>query len=186
MSSFHSAAALGLLACVSAMGARAQSSPPNGSPDSVAFVAKAAQGGMTEIALSKVAATRSSDPGVRKFAEQMVHDHQNANDELSSIARKKRLNVPTSLDAEHQAVVQKINNKSGREFDQAYGRQMAMDHAQTVALFDGATRSTDPDLVEFAKKTLPTLKKHEHMAAKLPGANHSAGIGESAKAAEKM
>jgi putative membrane protein len=186
MSSFNSATALGLLACVSAMGARAQSSPPNGSPDPVTFVAKAAQGGMTEIALSKAAATKSSDPGVRKFAEQMVHDHQNANDELSSIARKKRLNVPTSLDAEHQAVVQKINNKSGSEFDQAYGRQMAMDHAQTVALFDGATRSTDPDLVEFAKKTLPTLKKHEQMAAKLPGANHSAGIGESAKAAEKM
>jgi putative membrane protein len=153
--------------------------------DPAAFVAKAAQGGMTEVALSKAAATKASDADVKKFAEQMVQDHQKANDELSSIARKKALNLPASLDAEHQAVIQKINNKSGSEFDQAYGKQMAMDHATTVALFDGATHSTDADLAAFAEKTLPTLKEHKQMAAKLPGAGHTAGIGEAAKAAEK-
>ena len=153
--------------------------------DPATFVTKAAQGGMTEVALSKAAATKSSDAGVKKFAEQMVQDHQKANDELSAIAKKKGLNVPTSLDAEHQAVVQKINNQSGSEFDQTYGKQMAMDHAKTVTLFDGATHSSDPDLAAFAKKTLPTLKEHKQMAAKLPGAGHPAGIGEAAKAAER-
>ena len=153
--------------------------------DPATFVAKAAQGGMTEVALSKAAATKSSDAGVKKFAAQMVQDHQKANDELSTIAKKKGLNVPPSLDAGHQAVVQEINNKSGSEFDQAYGKQMAMDHAKAVALFEGATQSNDPDLAAFAKKTLPTLKEHKQMAAMLPGAGHSAGISESAKAAEK-
>jgi putative membrane protein len=154
--------------------------------DPTTFVAKAAQGGMTEVALSKAAVTKSSDPSVNKFADQMVQDHQKANDELSAIAKKKGLSVPAALDAEHQAVVQKINNKSGGEFDQAYGKQMAMDHAKTVALFEGATQSTDSDLAAFAKKTLPTLKEHKQMAGKLPGAAHSAGIGESAKGADKM
>jgi len=154
--------------------------------DPATFVTKAAQGGMTEVALSKAASTKSSEPSVKKFADQMVQDHQRANDELSAIAKKKGLNVPASLDAEHQAVVQKINNKSGGEFDQAYGRQMSMDHAKTVALFEGATQSTDSDLAAFAKKTLPTLKEHKQMAGKLPGAAHSAGIGESAKGTDKM
>jgi putative membrane protein len=208
MDSLKLAALLAACAFVSMTSARAeQSSPPSNSPDAAAassphgghhamgadhdsadpatFVTKAAQGGMMEVALSKAAATESSDASVKKFAEQMVQDHQKANDELSAIAKKKGLNVPASLDAEHQAVVQKINNKSGSEFDQAYGRQMAMDHAKTVALFDGATQSTDPDLAAFAKKTLPTLKDHKQMAAKLPGADHSAGISEAAKAAEK-
>src|SRR4051794_17014585 len=36
--------------------------------DPAIFVAKAAEGGMTEVALSKAAATKSSDPGVKKFA----------------------------------------------------------------------------------------------------------------------
>jgi putative membrane protein len=149
--------------------------------DPATFVTKAAQGGLTEVALSKAASTKSSDSSVKKFADQMVQDHQKANDELSAIAKKKGLNVPAALDAEHQAVVQKINNKSGGEFDQAYGKQMSMDHAKTVALFEGATQSSDSDLAAFAKKTLPTLKEHKQMAGKLPGAAHSAGIAESAK-----
>jgi putative membrane protein len=187
MKRFKSATALGICAFVALTGARAgQSSPPNTPLDPATFVTKAAQSGMTEIALSKAAASKASDPGVKKFAEQMIQDHQKANDDLGSIARKKGLIVPDSLDAEHQAVVQKINNKSGTQFDQAYGKQMALDHAKAVALFNGATQSTDPDLAAFAKKTLPTLKEHKQMAANLPGAAHSAGISESAKAAEKM
>lgn len=142
--------------------------------DPTTFVTKAAQGGMTEVALSKAAATKSSDPGVKKFAEQMVQDHEKANEELSTIAKKKGLDVPASMDAEHQAIVQKINAKSNRDFDQAYGKQMALDHAKTVALFQGATQSTDPDLAAFAKKTLPTLQEHKQMAGKLPGAGRSA------------
>ena len=186
MTNFKSATALGICALVSIMSARAgQSSPPETSPDPATFVTEATQGGMTEVALSKAAATQSSDSGVKKFAQQMVQDHQEANAELSAVAKKKGLNVPASLDAAHQAMVQKISSKSGTEFDQAYGRQMAMDHAKTVALFDSATQSTDPDLAAFAKKTLPTLKEHKQMAAKLPGAGHPAGIGEAAKAAEK-
>jgi putative membrane protein len=152
--------------------------------DPATFVARAAQGGMAEVALSKAAATKASDPGVKKFAAQMVQDHEKANNELSSIAKKKGLNVPASLDADHEALVQKISNQSGSVFDQAYGRQMARDHAQTVALFESAAQSTDSDLAAFAKNTLPKLKEHKQMAAKLPGAGRAAGIGESAKAAE--
>jgi putative membrane protein len=149
--------------------------------DPSTFVTQAAQGGMTEVALSKAAATRSSDPSVKKFADQMVQDHEKAHAELSAIARKKGLKVPDSLDAEHQATVQKINHKSGGEFDQAYGKQMEKDHATTVALFEGASQSADPDLAAFARKTLPTLRNHKQMAGKLPGAEHPPGIGESAK-----
>lgn len=143
------------------------------------FVKKAAQGGMTEVALSRAAATQSQDPKVRKFANQMVTDHGAANKELASVAKRKGLNVPASLDAEHRAVVQRINSKSGSEFDSAYSKQMMSDHEKTVALFEGATKSSDPDLAGFAKQTLPTLKEHKHMADQLPGAMHAANSGES-------
>jgi putative membrane protein len=144
------------------------------------FVKKAAQGGMTEVALSRAAATQAQDPKVRKFANQMVADHKRANDELAGIAKRKGLNVPASLDAEHQSVVQRINSKSGSEFDSAYSKQMMSDHEKTVALFEGATKSADPDLAAFAKQTLPTLQEHKHMADELPGAMHAANSGEPA------
>jgi len=145
--------------------------------DPASFVTKAAQGGLTEVAVSKAAEASSQDPKVKQFAEQMVRDHSKANDELASLAKSKGLQVPTSLDAEHQAIVQKLSNKKGADFDAAYGKQMKEDHAKTVALFQAATKTSDPDLAAFAKKTLPTLTEHKHLAGELPGAMHSARAG---------
>jgi putative membrane protein len=143
------------------------------------FVKKAAQDGLTEVTLGKQAATKAQDPKVKQFAEHMVKDHSKANDELTNLARKKGLEVPSSLDPEHQAIVQKMSGKSGADFDAAYSEEMLKDHKKAVALFEAATKSSDSDLAAFAQKTLPTLKEHEQMAQQLPGAMHSAAATDS-------
>lgn len=145
--------------------------------DPATFVKKAAEGGLTEVALSKAAEASSQDPKVRQFAGQMVRDHSKANDELASLAKSKGIKVPKSLDSEHQAMVQKLSNKKGADFDSAYSKQMVADHDKTIALFQAAANSSDPDLAAFAKKTLPTLTEHKHMADELPGAMRSAQAG---------
>ncbi len=180
MTTSNRVALAGLLILGAIAGAEAQS-PGGATADPAKFVNKAAQGGMTEVALSKAAASKSQDANIRQFADKMVQDHTKANDELAGIAKKKGLEVPDALDAEHQAIVQKMSNKSGSQFDQAYAKQMKLDHAKTVALFEGAAKSSDTDLAAFAKKTLPTLKEHKQMADKLPGAS-----GTNADPASKM
>ena len=142
--------------------------------DPATFVKKAAQGGMTEVEVAKVASSKTQNPEIRSFAQKMVKDHSAANQELASLAKSKGLQVPATLDAEHKGVVQKLSAKSGADFDAAYSQQMKMDHEKTIALFEGATKSSDPDLAAFAKKTLPTLKEHQHLADALPGTSHSA------------
>lgn len=142
--------------------------------DPATFVKKAALGGMTEVETSKLAASKAQDPQVKSFAQKMVTDHTAANEELKSLATKKGWTLPTSLDAEHKAVVQKLSAKSGADFDAAYSKQMMQDHEKTVALFKGATQSSDADLAKWAEKTLPTLEKHEQLAANLPAESHSA------------
>jgi putative membrane protein len=142
--------------------------------DPATFVRKAALGGMTEVETSKLAATKAQDPQVRSFAQKMVTDHSAANEELKALAQKKGLMVPTSLDPEHQAIVQKLSSKSGAEFDSAYSKQMMKDHEKTVKLFKGASHSSDTDIAAWAQKTLPTLEQHDQLAAQLPGATHSA------------
>jgi putative membrane protein len=133
------------------------------------FVKKAALDGMTEVELGKVALSKSQDEKVRKFADRMIADHGKANAELASIAKGKNLEVPKALDSEHQMMVQSLSSKSGAAFDAAYGEHMSADHAKAVALFEGASTSTDRDLAAFAKKTLPTLKEHKKLAEGLPG-----------------
>jgi len=147
--------------------------------DAETFVKKAAQDGLTEVALGKQAATKAQDPQIKQFADHIVQDHSKANDELTTVARKKGLQVPSSLDAEHQAIVQKMSQKSGADFDTAYSKAMLKDHKKAVSLFEGASESSDSDLAAFAQKTLPTLKEHEKMAEQLPGAMRSASATES-------
>jgi putative membrane protein len=137
------------------------------------FVKKAALDGMTEVELAKVALSKSKDEKVRAFAERMVADHGKANKELATLAKSKQMDVPTSLDAEHQAMVQSLSGKSGAAFDASYSEHMKMDHAKAVALFEGASKGTDAELGAFAKKTLPTLQEHKRMADSLAGMHTS-------------
>ena len=132
------------------------------------FVKMAALGGMTEVELGKIAQTMAKDSNVRKFADEMIKDHSKANTELATLAKSKGLAVPSTLDSEHSAIVQKLSAKTGSDFDAAYSKQMMEDHDKTIELFEGATKSADKDVAAFAKKTLPTLEKHKQMADSLP------------------
>lgn len=131
------------------------------------FVKDAAQDGMAEVALAKVALDKSKNDEVKKFAQKMEEDHSQANDQLATIARAKGMSVPKQLDAKHQAMVKMLSAKSGTAFDKAYADHMAKDHTKAVALFQGASQSSDPELASFAKKTLPTLEEHKQMADNL-------------------
>jgi putative membrane protein len=138
-------------------------------PSPKTFVDKAAQDGMTEVELGKVALEKSQNPEVRNFAQRMVSDHGKANSELATLAKQKGIDAPKKLDAEHQAMVKNLKAKDGPSFDSEYSHHMNMDHSKAISLFEAASNSPDKDLAGFARKTLPTLKEHKEMAGKLPG-----------------
>lgn len=131
------------------------------------FVNAAAQDGMTEVELGKLASTKSQSSGVKEFAERMVRDHGQVNAELESLAKSKNIQVPKKLDAEHQSMVDRLGGKSGAEFDTAYAQHMATDHAKAITLFEDATKLGDKEIAAFAQKTLPTLKEHKRMADRM-------------------
>ena len=53
------------------------------------FVKKAAQGGMAEVELGKLATQKASSDDVKKIGQRMVDDHTKANDQLKQIAGNK-------------------------------------------------------------------------------------------------
>jgi putative membrane protein len=125
------------------------------------FATKAAQGGMAEVKLGNLAKEKASSPDVKSFGEMMVEDHTKANDELKQIASKKGMTLPTSVDAKSQATYDRLSKLSGADFDRAYMKDMVADHRMDVNEFKKQSeRGMDPDLKEFATKTLPTLQKH--------------------------
>jgi putative membrane protein len=144
------------------------------------FVTKAAQGGMAEVELGNLAKTNASNDDVKSFGDQMVTDHGKANDELKSIAAKKGITLPTSLDSKHQAEVNRLSKLKGADFDREYMKLMVADHRMDVSEFrKEADHGSDPDIKAFAAKTLPTLQNHLQMAestdAKVKGGNSKSG-----------
>jgi putative membrane protein len=131
------------------------------------FVKAAAQDGMTEVELGKLALSKSSNDDVKQFAQKMVQDHGQADQQLTALAKSKGLTVPAKLDAQHEAMVKMLSAKSGAAFDSAYSDHMAKGHTKAVALFESASQSSDADLAAFAKQTLPTLQQHEQLANNL-------------------
>ena len=126
-----------------------------------AFANKAAIGGMAEVALAKLALTKTSSTKIKDFANMMVTDHSKANMELDSIAKSKNITLPATVDAEHQAKMDSLSKLSGMDFNKAYVATMIEGHQKTLALMQTeASSGKDADFKAFAAKTAPTVQMH--------------------------
>jgi putative membrane protein len=125
------------------------------------FVEKAAQGGIAEVALGKLASKQAASTDVKSYGKTLVGDHSKANDELKAIAGRKNITLPSDVTASQKKAEDRLEKLSGASFDREYVKQMVKDHEDTIKLFEKEAKSgKDADLKAFAEKTLPTLKEH--------------------------
>jgi putative membrane protein len=141
------------------------------------FAMKAAQGGLAEVELGRLATEKASSDEVKKFGQRMVDDHSKANDELKSEAQKKNITLPSSVDAKDKALMDRLSKLSGAAFDRAYMSAMVKDHRTDVAEFQNeASNGHDADLKAWAAKTLPTLQDHLKQAESVDQAVGTSGV----------
>ena len=125
------------------------------------FMKKAADGGLTEVSLAKLAQTKAANADVKSFAEKLERDHSKANDELKQLADQKKVTLPSAPSKLHADKEAKLSKLSGAAFDRAYVAAMLDDHRKDVAEFERVSmHAADSDLKAWAAKTLPTLKDH--------------------------
>ena len=135
------------------------------------FVSQAAVIGKAEIELGQIALKNSQDKNVRTYAERMIKDHGAADKKLKAIAAKESLQLPQSLDPEHESLKMKLQGMTGPQFDGEYVKAMANGHDKAVALFEAASQQPQmsDELKQFAAATLPVLEQHKEMAHSLHG-----------------
>jgi putative membrane protein len=132
------------------------------------FVMMAAMGGMAEVEMGRLAAQKGASDEVRQFGQRMVDDHTKANEQLMQVASSKGMTPPATLDAKHQAEMQRLSAMSGAQFDKEYVKMMVKDHKKDVSEFQKeASRGADPDIKSFAATTLPTLQEHLQMIQRI-------------------
>jgi len=147
--------------------AASSSSSPSSNPDQD-FVTKAAQGNSAEVELGKIVAAKSKDPNVKQFAQMMVKDHTTALNELQELAQTKNLNFNDDLPDNAKSLQQKLSSDTGKQLDKDYMDGMVEDHQKDVQEFtDKSQNAKDPDVKQWASKTLPILQKHLEKAQQI-------------------
>jgi putative membrane protein len=130
------------------------------SPDQ-SFYDNAAEGGIAEVELGKLAQEKGTSAAVKEFGAMMVKDHSAANMKLKAVAAKKGVELPTKPGMMQMATKTKLEVLSGGTFDKSYIRGMVDDHQKDIALFEKeAKEGKDADAKAFATATLPTLRTH--------------------------
>jgi len=125
------------------------------------FAVAAADGGMMEVQLGKLAQEKGMSKQIKDLGAMMVKDHSTANDELKTAAKAKNITLPETLSDKCQKKVQDLTAKAGADFDNAYADLMVSDHKEDIDAFKKeAEKGNDAQLSAWAKGKVPTLEHH--------------------------
>jgi len=132
-----------------------------------------------EIELSRIAEKNAKNSEVKKFAEQMVKDHGALSSKLQPLTTAQAvgtgdqgINQLIAIDKQitdrtTEAMKQKLEEKSGAEFDRCYiGGQIAC-HMQASAALDVLSRQATGPLKQLASETKSKVDEHLKQAEKI-------------------
>jgi putative membrane protein len=159
-------ALLGTTAFAQAPAARAPSVPL----EDEYFAMKAYAEGIAEVAKSRLAMERATQPAIKEFAERMVREHTECDNKIVELCRRKGIALPATIDSVNTAAINRLAMMSGSDFDKAYMKAQACAHKAAIFFFEHeACKGEDQDIKDFASKALSTLQDHAKQAFDLAG-----------------
>lgn len=126
------------------------------------FIRRAAEGGLAEVQLGKLAAEKGGSDEVKSFGQKMVDDHVQLNQEMAELADTIGTMLPKKMGKADQAEYEKLKGLSGEDFDREYITYMVKDHHEDLREFRVASTSTADSAVKGVADHGARLI-HEHM-----------------------
>ena len=125
------------------------------------YIKNVAESNVVEMAMAKLALSKSNNADVKQFAQMMMDDHSGAESKLAPIAQKDGVSLPPPMLAKHKATAARLEKLSGDAFDKVYVAANVKGHQETATKMEtGMGGITDPDLKTYAEQTLPVVKGH--------------------------
>jgi len=155
---FHTKLLLGATAAFALCGLPSVQAQQQLSTQDRTFMEDAAKGGTHEIQMGHLGIKQGQSQAVKGFSQRLINDHTMANKELAALAKQKGVTLPGD---DAKTVSMPIAIKSGADFDKEFGKVMIEEHRRAISAFETeATSGNDPDVTNWARKTLPTLRAH--------------------------
>jgi len=127
-------------------------------------IARLHESNQTEIEVGKLASKNAASAQVKRYGEELVKDHTQADRDLSALAKKKGVKL-TDLD---RSKLDDLRALKGNDFDRAFLNKMEKDHKMAIDLVRTAQGQVqNPEFRALLDKILPVLQKHQEHAEHL-------------------
>lgn len=130
--------------------------------DQASFFVDIAEINLVEIEAAKLALQKATHTEVKNYAKMLVTEHTKSGVELKAIADTKQITLPTSLTDKGKDVYNKLNEKSGHDFDKEFIKIMIDDHEKAIKELEDASTDNDNDqnVKDWASKKIAGLTAH--------------------------
>ena len=129
--------------------------------DAAGFATAVAASDMYEIESGKLAAEKATSADLKSFGQKLQADHAKSTADLKAAASQANVTVTPALDAEKQAMLDRLRAASGAEFDRLFVEQQTTAHQKALALLQNyATGGDTPALKDFATKAASVVQAH--------------------------
>lgn len=124
-------------------------------------LAEAHMGNLYEIMASENAASKATTAEVKKLAEMIKTAHTKMGKDLTDLAARKNITLPADLTDEQKRDMDKLNEKTGVDFDKEYTEQMKNKHDDAIKSYEKiADKAEDADIKQWAANSVPEVQSH--------------------------
>lgn len=125
------------------------------------FLVDATEINLEEIAIGQLAQQKSTNPEIKKFGKMLVDDHTKLSGEVKTVAESRNISLPTSITEDGQEQYNKLNEKSGLDFDKKFVDMMIDGHEKAIDKFTKASKnSNDEEIKTWASNNIASLTAH--------------------------
>ena len=149
--------------------ARTATRLPREEREARAFLRSAAAIARVDLEASRLASTRSDNPAVRAFADELLQYRASADAELLHLLHVRSM-APPLMDNRQRKALTRLARQSGARFDRGYAALVGpLEQREEIALYEQALQdAADPVLKAWIERQLPILRQQQAGAQRLP------------------
>ena len=127
-----------------------------------------AHGSVYDQATAKLAVQKAKSPAVHSYAVMLTQDHNRLNTQMLSFARSRKLSLPVTMLTADKIKLEKLQGKSGADFDKAYLQEAVKINSDDVTKGTKEIKATkDSGVKSLVSGFVATERKHLSMAKAL-------------------
>lgn len=144
-----------------AMAANRKSFDSEGELSDANFIVEIYSLNMLALRMSALAADTGYSSAVVSFAKKINAEHEQLQQDIKDIARKKKINLPDVLSSTHNEHAIHLSSSNRQYFDSEFVKLIRMVNDEYLSKFTNkATQASHPDVRAFAARKLDVLRSH--------------------------